>query len=75
MCLTVPATVLEIRADALVVDIAGQHRLVDNLLVPDPVVGDEVLVGLGRALAVLPPLEAARLRELLVTTAQTFDRA
>jgi hydrogenase expression/formation protein HypC len=74
MCLTLPATVLEIRNDCLVVEVDGQPRLVDNLLVPDARVGDDVLVGLGRALAVLPPVEAAKLRELLVPIAPTLDR-
>jgi len=35
------------------------------VLVPEVEVGDDVLVGLGRALNVLTPQEATRLREIL----------
>ena len=65
MCLTQPATVLEQRPDALIVDLDGQRRLVVSLLVPEARVGDEVLVGMGSALAVLSAADAAALRELL----------
>jgi hydrogenase assembly chaperone HypC/HupF len=67
MCLTQPATVLEVRPNTLVVDFDGEARVVLNLLAPAVRVGDDVLVGMGSALSVLPPPEAARLRELLAT--------
>jgi hydrogenase maturation factor len=64
MCLTQAATVLELRFEGLVVDLDGRPTLVDGLLVPDVRVGDEVVVGVGRALARLTPADARRLREL-----------
>jgi hydrogenase maturation factor len=64
MCLTQAATVLEVRSDGLVVDLDGRPALVDGLLVPDVRAGDEVVVGVGRALARLTPADARRLREL-----------
>jgi len=65
MCLTQPATVLEVRPADLVVELDGRRQIVSSLFVPEACVGDEVLVGLGRALNVLTPEEAASLRELL----------
>jgi hydrogenase maturation factor len=67
MCLTQPATVLEVRPDTLVVDLDGETRVVLNMLAPAARVGDDVLVGMGSALSVLPPAQSARLRELLAT--------
>jgi hydrogenase expression/formation protein HypC len=64
MCLTRAATVLEVRSDQLVIDLDGRPTPVDSLLVPDARVGDEVLVGVGRALSRLTATEARRLREL-----------
>lgn len=75
MCLTQPATVLSVRPDELVVDVAGRVQVVSRLLVPDARAGDEVLVGLGRALDILTPEDAARLRELLAPITPTLDRA
>ena len=75
MCLTQPATVLERRHDALVVDLGGRPRLVVNLLVPEARVGDEVLVGMGSALALLPAADAAALRELLATELPDLETA
>jgi hydrogenase maturation factor len=65
MCLTQPATVVERREDELVVAIDGRPTVVSNLLVPEARVGDEVLVGLGTALAFLDRVEAAELRAAL----------
>ena len=65
MCLTQPATVLEIRPDVLVVEVDGRRQVVSGLLVPEARVGDDVLVGVGRALHVLSGEEAARLRGIL----------
>jgi len=65
MCLTQPATVLEVRPAVLVVELAGRREIVSRVLVPEVEVGDDVLVGLGRALNVLTPQEATRLREIL----------
>ena len=67
MCLTRPGLVVELRPDALVVDLDGQRQQITNLLVPEARLGDEVLVGMGSALAILSAAEAARLRELLST--------
>jgi hydrogenase maturation factor len=64
MCLTQAATVLELRSDGLLVDLDGCPTLVDGLLVPDARIGDEVVVGIGRALARLSAADARRLREL-----------
>lgn len=64
MCLTQAATVLERRPDELVVDLGGRVTVVTNLLVPDAAVGDDILVGVGSALARLNPADARRLREL-----------
>jgi len=64
MCLTQAATVLELRPDELVVELDGRAAVVTNLLVPDAAVGDELLVGVGSALARLTPADARRLREL-----------
>lgn len=75
MCLTQPATVLERRHDALVVDLGGRPRLVVNLLVPEARVGDEVLVGMGSALALLAAADAAALRELLATELPDLETA
>jgi len=73
MCLTQPATVLEVRPNTLVVDLDGGTRVILNMLVPDARVGDDVLVGMGSALSVLPPAESARLRELLATDPRLPD--
>lgn len=75
MCLTQPATVIEERPDALVVDLEGQRRVVVNLLVPEARVGDEVLVGMGSALAMLSAADAAALRELLAAHRPELDSA
>lgn len=64
MCLTDAATVIAVSDLELVVDRGGRHERVMNLLLPDARVGDEVLVGMGRALARLAPAEAKRLRSL-----------
>jgi hydrogenase expression/formation protein HypC len=64
MCLTQAATVVELLPDELVVDLDGRRAVVTNLLVPDARVGDDVMVGVGSALARLTPPEARRLREL-----------
>jgi hydrogenase maturation factor len=64
MCLTQAATVLELRPDELVVDLDGRATVVTNFLVPAAAVGDDVLVGVGSALARLTPADARRLREL-----------
>jgi hydrogenase assembly chaperone HypC/HupF len=74
MCLTRPAEVVEVRPDTLLVEVDGRRQVVTNLLESDVRAGDQVLVGLGRALTVLPPAEAARLRELLASIDQTPDR-
>ena len=66
MCLTQPATVIEVRPDELLVGLDGRTQIVSNLFVPEARVGDDVLIGLGRALHVLTHEEADRLRELLV---------
>jgi hydrogenase assembly chaperone HypC/HupF len=71
MCLTQPATVLEVRPTVLVVEVDGRHQTVERLLVPEARAGDEVLVGLGRALSVLSGEDAARLREILAPIAST----
>ena len=73
MCLTQPATVLERRRDALVVDLDGRPRLVVNLLAPEARPGDEVLVGMGSALAVLSAADAAALRELLAAHSHELE--
>ena len=65
MCLTQPATVVELRQDELVVAIDGRPTVVTNLLVPEARVGDEVLVGMGTALAFLDQADAAELRAAL----------
>jgi hydrogenase expression/formation protein HypC len=65
MCLAQPATVVELRQDELVVAIDGRRSVVTNLLVPEARVGDEVLVGMGIALASLEQAEAAELRAAL----------
>ena len=76
MCLTRPATVLEVRPAVLVVELDGRREVVSSLLVPEACAGDEVLVGLGRALSVLAAEDAARLRELLEpVTSHTVDPA
>jgi hydrogenase maturation factor len=75
MCLTRPATVLEVRPNTLVVDLDGRSRVVMSILVPAARVGDDVLVGMGSALSVLPPAESARLRDLLETNPPTPDPA
>jgi hydrogenase maturation factor len=73
MCLSQPARVVELRPDALVVDLDGRRRLVTNLLAPEARVGDDVLVGMGNVLAVLPRDDAARLRELITTLTPSPD--
>jgi hydrogenase expression/formation protein HypC len=74
MCLTQPATVLEVRPAVLVVELDGRRQIVSSLLVPEARVGDDVLVGLGRALNVLTPQDAASLRELLApVTSPSLD--
>jgi hydrogenase maturation factor len=73
MCLSQPARVVELRPDALVVDLDGRRRLVTNLLAPEARVGDDVLVGMGNVLAVLPRDEATRLRELIASLTPTPD--
>ena len=75
MCLTQPATVLSVRPDELVVDVAGRVQTVSRVLVPDARVGDQVLVGLGRALNVLTADEASRLHELLAPVTPIPERA
>jgi hydrogenase expression/formation protein HypC len=75
MCLTNPATVIDVRSDGLLVDLDGRRQLVANVLVPEARVGDDVLVGMGRALCVLAPADAARLRELLSDLEPTLERA
>ena len=67
MCLTRAGLVVELRPDALVVDLDGQRQQITNLLVPEARIGDEILVGMGSALAILSAADAARLRELLST--------
>jgi hydrogenase maturation factor len=64
MCLTLPATVLEVGVDQLVIEVDGRRTVVTNLLVPDASVGDDILVGMGRALARLSPADAQQLRSL-----------
>lgn len=64
MCLTQAARVVELLPDRLVVDLDGRRVVVTNLLVPDARVGDDVMVGVGSALARLTRPEARRLREL-----------
>jgi hypothetical protein len=51
--------------DELLVEIAGRRQVVSNILVPDARAGDDVLIGMGRALTHLTPAEAAELRLLL----------
>jgi hydrogenase expression/formation protein HypC len=75
MCLTQPGTVVDLDAETLLVDVDGRRQRVANLLVPDARAGDEVLVGMGQALAVLTPAEAAELRELIWTVNQTANPA
>jgi hydrogenase expression/formation protein HypC len=76
MCLTRPATVLEVRPAGLVVELDGRRQIVSSLLVPEARVGDEVLVGLGRALNVLTREEAEQLRDILAPlTSPTADPA
>ena len=65
MCLTQPATVVALRQDELVVAIDGRRTVVTNLLVPEARVGDDVLIGMGSALAFLEQAEAAELRAAL----------
>ena len=65
MCLTQPGTVVDVRPNELVVEVEGRIQIVSSLLVPEARVGDHVLIGLGRALNVLTPAEAADLREAL----------
>jgi hydrogenase expression/formation protein HypC len=76
MCLTQPATVLELQPAVLVVELDGRRQAVSSLLVPEARVGDDVLVGLGRALNVLSHEEATRLREILApVTSPPLDPA
>jgi hydrogenase expression/formation protein HypC len=75
MCLTQPGTVIDFDAETLLVDVDGRRQRVANLLVPDARAGDEVLIGMGQALAVLTPAEAAELRELIVTVNQAATSA
>jgi hydrogenase expression/formation protein HypC len=69
MCLTQPATVIEVRPAVLVVELDGRREIVSSLLVPEAQIGDDVLVGIGRALRVISPDEAGRLREILAPLA------
>ena len=64
MCLTQPATVVEAFEFELLVEIDGRRQRVSSLLVPDARIGDDVVVGMGRALARVTPAEAAELRAL-----------
>ena len=73
MCLTQAATVLELRPDQLVVELDGRATVVSNFLVPDAAIGDEVLVGVGSALARLTPADARRLRELHAALNPSLD--
>jgi hydrogenase expression/formation protein HypC len=75
MCLTQPGTVIDLDAETLLVDVDGRRQRVANLLVPDARAGDEVLIGMGQALAMLTPAEAAELRELIVTVNQAANPA
>jgi hydrogenase expression/formation protein HypC len=75
MCLTQPGTVIDLDAETLLVDVYGRRQRVANLLVPDARAGDEVLIGMGQALAVLTPAEAAELRELIVTVNKAANPA
>jgi hydrogenase expression/formation protein HypC len=75
MCLTQPGTVIDLDAETLLVDVDGRRQRVANLLVPDARAGDEVLIGMGQALAVLTPAEAAELRDLIVTVNQAANPA
>ena len=61
MCLTQAARVVELLPDRLVVDLDGRRVVVTNLLVPDARIGDDVMVGVGSALAWLTRPEARRL--------------
>ena len=70
MCLTQAARVIEAEPDELLVDVDGRRQRVTRLLVPDARPGDDVVIGMGQALAVLTPAEAAELRELIETIAQ-----
>ena len=75
MCLTRPGLVVELRPDAVIVDLDGHRQQITNLLVPEARVGDEVLVGMGSALAILSAADAATLRELLSTDPTTAEPA
>jgi hydrogenase assembly chaperone HypC/HupF len=64
MCLTQAARVVAIRPDEFDVEVDGRTSVVASILVPEARVGDDVLVGVGRALALLNPNEARQLRAL-----------
>jgi hydrogenase maturation factor len=64
MCLTYAARVVGVSDFELIVEHDGRRETVTDLLVPDARIGDDVLVGMGRALASLSPAEADELRSL-----------
>ncbi|HXP33049.1 MAG TPA: HypC/HybG/HupF family hydrogenase formation chaperone [Acidimicrobiales bacterium] len=55
MCVTWPAQVVSIDAQGATVDTEGRRRRASTVVVPDVVVGDWVLVGMGTILERLDP--------------------
>lgn len=65
MCVSYPARVLSVEADAALVDVENQQRRASLLLVPDVRPGDWVVVTAGTIIERLEPEEAAEIRRLL----------
>lgn len=65
MCVSYPARVLSVEADAALVDIDNQQRRASLLLVPDVRPGDWVVVTAGTIIERLEPEQAAEIRRLL----------
>jgi hydrogenase maturation factor len=62
MCMTHAATVLARLGDRALVELNGRDRLVDSLMVPDVLPGENVLIGMGCVLARISAAEADRIR-------------
>lgn len=70
MCLAVPMEIIELDDALATVEVAGVRRQVNVELVPEPQVGDYVIVHAGYAIEKLSPDEAIETLDLLRQVAE-----
>ncbi len=70
MCLAVPMEIIEIDESLATVEVAGVRRQVNVELIPEPTIGDYVIVHAGYAIEKLSPQEAVETLDLLRQVAE-----